>query len=408
MHVIIIGAGAAGLAAACEAAGNGARVTVLERHQRPGRKILASGNGRCNIMNTGRCYYHGRDLAHAVLDTVSQDDLRAFFQRSGLNILREPEEDGRLYPGVMQSSAVLQCLLSRLRELKGRLMTDCPCEKIIPEADGFRVMTPQGDLWADRVIVAAGSPAGGSLGHDAYDLLGGLGHHVSELLPALCPINCTGLPFSKLKGLRFPAGLTLFRDRKAVEYARGELLLTDTGISGICAMQLSASAASYPFDGKTFIDADLSPLMDIVPRHHLHLTQKPFPIPDPQAAGALLKSRIAFLPRKRLLEGLIPAQMIPFLDDGKTDIPALAARLTNIRLTVTGVVEERSQVIRGGADTDGFDRDTLESKHHRHLYAAGEILDVDGDCGGFNLMFAFASGILAGRSAANDCGWRSK
>ena len=173
-------------------------------------------------------------------------------------------------------------------------------------------------------------------------------------------------------------------------------------------MQLSASAASYPFDGKTFIDVDLSPLMDIVPRDHLHMTQRPFPVPDSQTAAALLTSRIAFLPRKRLLEGLIPAQLIPVLDDGQMDIPALAARLTNIRLTVTRTAADRSQVIRGGADPAGFNWDTLESKRHRHLYAAGEILDVDGDCGGFNLMFAFASGILAGRSAANDCGWRSK
>ena len=400
MHVVIIGAGAAGLAAACEAAGNGARVTILERHQRPGRKILASGNGRCNIMNTGRCYYNGREFADAVFDAVPLQELYAFFQKSGLNILREPEEDGRLYPSVMQSGAVLQCLLSRLRDLGCRLMTDCRCDRIIPENNGFRIITNQGELLSDSVIIAAGTPAGGNLGYAAYDLLSDLGHHITPLLPSLCPIRCTGLPFPRLKGSRFPAGLTLIRNGRKVEYSSGELLITDTGISGICAMQLSASAAALPYDGKTIISVDLSPLMDVSPRRHLHMTQPPFPEPDINAVSELLMNRCQYLARKRLLFGLIPSELIEVIDDGKMSIPALGGILTSIPLTVTGVIADRAQVIRGGTDTAEYDRSTLESKLYRHMYAAGEILDVDGDCGGFNLMFAFASGILAGRNAA--------
>ena len=400
MHLVIIGAGAAGLAAACEAAENGARVTILERHRRPGRKILASGNGHCNIMNTGRCYYHGRELADAVLDAVPSEEIHAFFQKSGLSILREPEEDGRLYPSVMQSGAVLQCLLSRLRDLKCRLVTDCRCDRIVPEDYGFRIVTNQGEFSSDSIIIAAGTPAGGNLGYDAYGLLSGLGHHITPCLPSLCPIRCSGLPFSRLKGSRFPAGLTLIRNGRKIEYSSGELLFTDTGISGICAMQLSASAAALPYDGETTVSVDLSPLMDVSPRRHLHLTQAPFPEPDINAVSELLMARSRYLPRKRLLYGLIPSELIDVTDDGKTDIRALSGILTNIPLTVTGVIADRAQVIRGGADPAEFDRTTLESGLHRHLYAAGEILDVDGDCGGFNMMFAFASGILAGRNAA--------
>ncbi len=400
MRVIVIGAGASGLAAACTAAENGAKVTLLEKHRRPGRKILASGNGRCNIMNTGNVYIHGEDLAKHVLQRVSRSELIGFWEKIGLQVLSEPEEDGRLYPSIMQSEAVLHCLLNRLRELNVELRTELPAESIERDKNGYLIRSKLGQLRGDSVIIAAGSPAGGNLGSNAYNLLKQLQHPVTPIIPALCPIQCDGLDFRMLKGLRFPAVLTLHRNGRPIEQSRGEVLLTDNGVSGICAMQLSGTAAQFPFDGKTVLCLDLSPLLDLSPRTHEHLFKPPFFTPPTDKTETLLNSRRAYLQRDRLLYGLIPEQLIPCLDDRKIGIKELATRLMNVPLTVKGVVSERSQVIRGGADLSAFRPDTLESKLYKGLYCAGEILDVDGDCGGFNLMFAFASGILTGRQAS--------
>ncbi len=402
MNVLVIGCGAAGMAAACAAAETGARVTVLEAHRRSGRKILASGNGHCNLMNDGFAYCHGAALAGEVLSRISREDLRSFFERTGLPVLRQPREDGRYYPAVDQSAAVTDCLIARMRELRVRLIPGSPVLKIRPRDHGFIVCTEQEEFSCDRVLAAPGSPAGGNLGADAYSLLTDLGHTLVPPLPALCPLLLSPAPGDALKGLRFPAMLRLLREGSIVEMSAGEALVTQKGLSGICAMQLAGTAAELMRAGTPVQCAvDLSPLMDLVPREHLHRTEPPFPPADPQRALRLLESR-SFLRRDRLLTGLLPAPLAQVLDRDRPALKELALRLTDLRLDVTGIAGESSQVIRGGIAADEWDPGTLESHLVPGLFAAGEILDVDGDCGGFNLMFAFASGILAGRSAGRE------
>ena len=399
MEVLVIGGGAAGLAAAI-AASEKARVTVLEKEDRPAKKLLATGNGRCNLMNTGApAYYHGEDLALAVLGDDGPARLRAFFARCGLNVASAPEEDGRVYPATGQASSVVDTLRFACARKGVRIVTSSPAGEILRRGGGFLVRAGGEEYRADRVIAACGSTAGVRDRTGAYALLTSLGHRMVPLLPALCPLECDMRGLGALKGLRVPAVLTLSADGVPLAQAGGEVLFGEKGLSGIAAMQLSCDAFSR-LSSRVTVSLDFSPLMDIAPRDHFHIAAGGTRFRTPGDAEALLRSRAAVLPREHLLTGLLPRVLADVTDRGNPKEDELARRLTAFVIPVTGVRASGAQVMRGGIDAGQFDPATLESRLVPGLYCAGEMLDVDGDCGGFNLMFAFLSGIAAGSAAA--------
>ncbi len=402
MTVLIIGGGASGMAAAVTAARLGARVTVLEKEDRVGKKLLATGNGRCNLLNDGPLfYYHGKALAEGLLGTDGPARVRAFFERCGLRVMHAAEEDGRVYPACGQAAAVCDALRFTCEREGVTLLAGAPAERVgYAPGQGFTVQGAFGTRRADKVIFACGSPAGTRSPAGAYRLLEALGHPVTPLSPALCPLECDMRGLGGLKGLRVPAILTLVKKDRPLARAGGECLFQDQGVSGICAMQLSADAWEA-LPGVSLL-ADFRPLMDLADRTHFHVSA-PSPMPAPETAPVLrlLEERNALLPRERLLNGLLPRVLADVMDRGRPALPDLARRLTAFPLTVTGVRESAAQVTRGGMDLAFFDPDTLESRRCPGLYCCGEMLDVDGDCGGFNLMFAFLSGIRAGECAAS-------
>lgn len=395
--VAVIGGGASGLAAAIAAAEAGAQVTVLEKASRVGRKILASGNGRCNLMNLGPAVYFGDPaFAETALEAADRAAIRAFLERTGLRLADRPEEDGRLYPACGQASAVLDALRQRCGVLGVRVVTDCGVTQVVSRADGFLLRTAQGDVEAERVVCAAGSPAGGKLGGDAYGLMTALGHRLIAPRPALAPLNCDMRGLQGLKGLRCPAVLTLSRDEKPIEAAGGEILFTDTGVSGVCAMQLARAAEA----GQT-LHIDFSPLMALRERTHFHTLSPEKPGGGCAAALAYLRGRAHTMEGAPLLTGLLPPALIRVAEREKADLPGLARLLTDFRLRVTGTRGmEGAQAAHGGLDTRSFDPKTMASRRVPGLFVTGEMLNVDGECGGFNLMFAWCSGMLAGRAAA--------
>ncbi len=398
--ILVIGGGAAGLAAACAAAFLGADVTVLEADRRPGRKILASGNGRCNLMNAGSgAYFHGRALAEAVLERCPQAELRAFFTRCGLRIPEQSEEDGRFYPATGQAASVLDCLRGTAAESGAVILPEKKADAIVPEGDAFAVLCGTERFSAKRVICACGSPAGGRLGRDSYALLRGMGHTMVAPLPALCPVECDMRGLGALRGLRVPAVVTLARGNTRRESAGGEVLFTEWGLSGICAMQLAASAMELYGGRDCVLYLDFSPLLCLAGRRHFH-TDRPVS-PDAEKVYLLLRERAARESEEACWRGLLPRTLAEVIFRRARGLREAAELLCAFPLRVTGVRAESAQVIRGGIAADEFSRGTLESKRHPGLYAAGEVLDVDGDCGGYNLQFAFASGILAGRDAAS-------
>ena len=398
--VLIIGGGAAGLTAALSASGEGARAAVLEAAPRIGRKILASGNGRCNLCNMGAPrYYGGQKLAEAVLAQCPVSRVLDFFHQIGLVTVEEA--GGRVYPACGQAAAVLDTLRRALDERAVPVICDAPAKAIARQGRTFAVETPQGVFAAPRVILCCGGIAGGKLGHDgsAYALLIGLGHHLVPPRPALTQLATEKSAVKGLSGLRLPVRLTLCDGETPVSAAQGEVLFADYGVSGVCAMQLSRKAGELlGKKRRPVLYLDFSPMIGLIPRVY---DRAPAQAPGGnfQAMEAYLRQRAHTLRPENLLRGLTPRLLSQRLEG--LSIAETARMLCAFPAPVTGVRGMgQAQVTRGGLKCEEFDPADFASRLVPGLFAAGEVLDVDGDCGGYNLLFAFASGLIAGKAAA--------
>ena len=403
--VIIIGGGAAGLTAALSASERGARVLMLEAANRVGRKILASGNGRCNLANMGpESYPGGGAFAGNVLARCPVNKILDSFH--GLGLVTVEEDGGRVYPGCGQAAAVLDVLRGAIERRGIEVLCDTPAQRIQPTKWGLRVHAG-GKAWdASAVIAACGGMAGGKLGHGggAYQLLTDLGHTLTPVKPALSPLMTEKSAVKGLSGLRLPAILTLCgqRGQPLGNPYQGEALFTDYGVSGVCAMELARLAGEEKEKTGAWpvLYMDFSPMLALCPQYYGALDET---MRDPnrhlKPIRAFLEERTHILPNDTLLRGMVPRLLAERLK-GQT-LTELARSLAAFPVPLTGVRGlEYAQVTAGGIACGEFDPDTLQSRLIPGLYAAGEMLDVDGTCGGFNLQFAFASGMVAGEQAA--------
>lgn len=400
--VIIIGGGAAGLTAALSASMGGAQTLILEAAPRIGRKLLATGNGRCNMANTGAPrYYGGKTFAQAVLARCAPEQVRQFF--AGLGLVTVEEVGGRVYPACGQAAAVLDVLRAAFARYHVDIQCDAPVQALRPSGDAFRLRTPQGEFSARRVIAACGGRAGGKLGHDgeAYALLTALGHPLRPVFPALTQLITEKEAVRGLSGLRLPARLTLCDGRQPYSAAQGEALFTDYGVSGVCAMQLSRDAGALLRRGrKPVLYLDFSPMLGLIPRLYDRVAAET-PEKNVPLLQAYLERRAHTLPPDMLLCGLTPRLLTEKLKS--LPLREVARMLAAYPAPIMGVKGfENAQVTGGGLDVAAFSPETLSSRLINGLYAVGEMLNVDGDCGGYNLQFAFACGILAGKSAAES------
>lgn len=370
-QITIVGGGATGLAAAVTAAHLGARVTVLERADRVGKKILQTGNGRCNLSNTAVApgAYNAPGFTLPALTGTGCAELRRFF--ASLGLFTYVDAEGRVYPVSDAASSVLDVLRLSCEEYGVRTLCGFDAVRVLPDgtvcgADGQTVP-------GDCVIVATG---GGT------SLLKSAGHRIVPFSPVLCPLKTDTAPIRGLSGVRVKCAATLSRGKQAVITLRGELLFRDYGVSGIVIFDLSRYA--HPGD---ILSIDLLP--DV-----------PF-----EALCQRLAARAVAHPARRgeiFLTGMFHSRVCAALlrTAGGTEPEALARAIKGFSLTVQGCGDSKqAQVTRGGAALDAFDPATLRSRRYPNLYAAGEALDIDGKCGGYNLHWAFASGILAAKSA---------
>lgn len=396
---IIIGGGASGLAAACIAAQNGASALLLEKNDKLGKKLLATGNGRCNVMNDGPPVYFGSEsFAKAVLTNCPKERVRGFLE--GLGLVLRREEGGRLYPSGNRADMVVSALTAPLENSSVSVKTGCAVTKL-RQTDGLWQVTDEngGHYTAPHVLLAGGGRAAPKLGgSDAmYAIAGSLGLDVTPLYPALCALETDKKPLHGLSGLRLLCRLTLCDGQRPIAAATGEALFGDSGISGVCAMQLARDAAIMTANGKTpTLYMDFSPLCGLC---DAVMERKAPAAPDLHAKDMLfwLKKRAQSLPYERLLSGFLPRPLDKRLL-GRT-VEETARLLTCFALPVRGVRGfDHAQVTAGGVSTRGVNAATMESPL-KGLYLAGELLDVDGDCGGYNLLFAFASGISAAEAA---------
>lgn len=443
MRTLVIGCGAAGAAAAIAAAERGDRVTVLERNRKPLKKLGVTGNGRGNLLNAsgaegyGERYFGDSSFALRVLETMPLASLRAFWE--GLGVPLTEEGEGRVYPAAYLASVAADAMLYRLGALNVEIVPCTRAASLRKASGGFIVEATQsvyadarlkpggklkqGELLneqrrvleADRVIVAAGGMAAPAHGTDgsAYALLTGLGHTLVPPRPALCAVLTEPAPIRGLSGQRARGALSLYAKSGAfLRRSRGEILFADDGLSGIAAMQLArfvgeGCAVRLDLCETVFGDAAKAGAQDAA---HGRTAQDAL-----SSAAHLLEERVRRFEGRALRE-LFTGAVTPALSSAllraaglqnaersagsltRVEQAALADAIAAFPLPVLGTRGfEQAQVTTGGLSTNEFDPSTLQSKLVKGLYAAGEMLNVDGDCGGFNLMFAVASGLCAGR-----------
>lgn len=394
--VLVIGGGAAGLAAAIAAAACGDQVTILERMDRVGRKILATGNGRCNLMNTGeRRFPGGKLLADAVLDRCGVAEQSRFWQHLGLRM--RMEDGGRVYPVSGMASTVLDTLRFAADDLRVELIPGVHVTGLFKARHGWTVMAGEQKWKADRVIVAGGGCAQPKLGSDgsAWVLLTNLGHHMVAAKPALTQIITDTAPIKGLNGIRVRTTVRVTANGADKYQESGELLFAEYGVTGVCVMQ----CARYAEAGDT-LHIDLIKAFGLdsadVFRQELQRRSRDW-------ANRPLTELLTGLCVPKLAQALIQAagihnsQRLICRELSSSDINRLVSIAADFKLSVRGVKGfDSAQVTAGGIEAGEFDSRTMESYYAPGVHAAGEVLDVDGDCGGFNLMFAFGSGILAG------------
>lgn len=401
--VAVIGGGASGMMAAVTAASEGARVILLEHKDRIGKKILSTGNGRCNFTNIHQepICYHSEDplFPWKVVEKFNAQAVISFFFQLGVY---SKNRNGYIYPNSDQASAVLDAFRMELDRLKVEIRTGVECREIRPGKKGFTVLTDQGPVRADRVILCAGSKAAPTTGSDGsgYDLAKKLGHRILPVLPALTALKCEEKFFKSIAGVRANGSVSIWSGGECIAKDTGEIQLTDYGISGIPVFQVSRYASKLLYEKKE-TDAVLDFMPDFTKEQtNAFLRARAKTRPDKSAEMFLIG-----LFHKKLCDLWIRLSEIPRQRKAGELTEDEIARLTSlikefrVRVRETNPYD-KAQVCCGGVDTREVDPETLESVYVPGIYFAGEILDVDGMCGGYNLTFAWASGYVAGKAAS--------
>lgn len=401
--VAVIGGGAAGMMSAVQAALLGAQVELYEKNNRVGKKLLATGNGKCNFsnMNMDKSAYYGSMAAFydEVFSKFGVKDTVDFFSQRGMLI---KDKNGYLYPRSEQAATVLDVLRFELEKCKVAVYTDVNVAGIRIEQNGINVVSGgNADKSYDAVILACGGMAAPKTGSDGsgFKIAQALGHHVIGVVPALVQLRCSEPFFKSVAGVRTDAGLTLYIDGHKEAYERGELQLTDYGISGIPVFQFSRKAA-YGLLHKRKVEADINFLPDYTDNEYEKLWETRWK----RQSSESLEQFLTGIANKKINQLIIKLAGCGPLDK-VSDIPAKKRKsiedlYRSLRITVCKTNDfEHAQVSAGGIVAEELTLD-LESKIVPNLYFAGEIIDMDGICGGYNLQWAWTSGAVAGRAAA--------
>lgn len=390
-RVVIIGGGASGMMAAIQAARTGAAVTLLEHNEKPGKKILATGNGRCNLTNLvqepSRYRSSQPDFPWKIITQYPLEDTLAFFSELGIYT---KDRNGWVYPYSDQAAGVAQVLELEARHQKVKIKTTEEVTDIFREDGQYLVKTATWQYPCDSVIISCGSSASNVEGSSTtgYELAEKLGHTVVKPLPSLCGIRGKDNYYAKWAGSRMDGRITLEIEGETVGEEQGEILFTEYGISGIGVFQLSRYAVRGTDEGKiATYHLDLMPQLTKEELVKLLL--------DRQQVGSYKNPQ-------ELLIGLLPRKMIDVLVKKTYEPEKIAERLKDWQVPVKGAYALRqAQICSGGVDPREL-TDQLESRLHPGIYFTGEVIDVDGPCGGYNLQWAWSSGAVAGRAAAEE------
>ena len=396
MNVCVIGGGAAGMLAALTAAENGHRVLLLERQSRIGRKLLATGNGRCNLSNyhVSPAHYHGgAGFCDFALSQFDVGETLQYF--ASLGLLTVSEASGRIYPMSNMAGSVLDVLRYALECPEIDLQTSQTVTAVRKMPEGFSVKTETDTFSARRLILAAGGAAGSKVGGgmDGYRLAKSLGHHRTALYPSLVQLKTDPTYPRALKGVKAQCGISICRGSQVLARNSGEVLFTEYGVSGPAIFDLSRSVSA----GGSDLTCLLNFFPDWVEAEVLHwLSQRQAAMAAHEASTLLTGSCHTRLGQMICKSAGFTNQRAAGLT--RDDLRRIARQATHFALPITGTCGfDQAQVTAGGLDTSEFDPRTLQSRLVPGLYACGELLDIDGDCGGYNLQWAWSSGRLAGK-----------
>ena len=381
----IIGGGYSGVISAIYASKNN-EVTILERNNTLLKKLLLTGNGRCNyfnsVMTLDKFHSNNKELIEDIITMENIEELDNFFIELGLF---PKVKNGYYYPYSNQASSVKDLLLSKLKELNVNIKTEYLVEKIEKKDNKFIV---NNELEFDKIIISTGGKAYPKTGSDGkgYDLLKSFGHTITKLCPSLVQITSDNKFLKELSGIRSEVNLSLFDKDKKIKEEQGELQFTDYGISGICTFNLS----SYLRDGidNKYISVNFMPL-------------------DIKSFTLFMESNNTIFER---LEGILNYKLVKVLlklsnikensywkDITSKQKEDLINNLFNYKVSITGTKSfDQSQVTAGGVVLSEINTKTMESKLVKDLYVTGEVLDLDGECGGYNLTLCFITGFIAG------------
>ena len=389
MDTIIIGAGAAGLTAAIFAAENGEHVTVIEHESRPAKKILVTGNGRCNLTNENMdlsCFYGDREFIKDVLTLFNQKSTISFFDGLGLQVIKR---NGYVYPAGLQAGAVALALRSRAESLGVKIKTNNIIKSIVKEKDKF-VVDVGFEYKGHRLIIATGGKSIPGTGSDGsgYEIAQKMGHNIIEPKPALTALIINDFSLKKASGVRVSGEVTL----DDVHKQRGEIQITEYGLSGIPVFNLSRNAekgSSISID--FFPEYSKKELREMIKRI-LAIRKK-----------ENLISALTGLMNEKLAQAVVFQANIKNENAGSLSIEDIEKIVELVKANRHTVSKRKgfdfAQVTQGGVDCNEINSKTMESKIINGLYFAGEIIDVDGICGGYNLQWAWSSGAIAGGAA---------
>jgi predicted Rossmann fold flavoprotein len=390
VNTVIIGGGAAGIFAAISAASRGDSVVILEKTGNLGKKILATGNGRCNLLNDDMDVSHynasARKLVGSVFEKFGKKDIQDFFNKLGLALY---SQDGRIFPRTNQAASVLRVLALELKRLSVPIKFNFDCNSVVPSHNNFNVSSKSGEtIRCRKVILTGGGRTYPSFGSDGsvYGLACRLGHSLVEPVPIAVPLVVKDSLCHQLQGQKIFASARSVINGEVGEKVEGELLFTKYGLSGTCILDVSeAVSIAIARQGKTqvLISVDMVPFMnetDLKAELELRWNNAP--------------------DAEDMLVGILPNKFGPALQ-GLFD-HGIEAAVKTLKHRVFRVSDTRgwneAEFTAGGISTGEITEGTLESKLKKGVFFAGEVLDVNGERGGYNLAWAWASGWVAGRT----------
>jgi len=399
--MIIIGAGAAGLVAAIISARAGGRVTLLEQNRKVGKKILVSGNGKCNIdnkcINLHRFHSQNPSFVEEVLDGYGFETVEEFFTSIGLELVEGKK--GKMFPMSLQASSVAELLEYEAKRTGVKIICDCTVTGIEKEGDIFKVETSQGTKACDKLLIASGSPAAPQLGgnNSGYDFATKMGHSLIPRHPSLVQLCSEESWVKACAGVKVAGVAKLYANGEYITEKKGDLLFTNYGISGLAILDLSREVSTRLAN---FDYCELS--LDLMPTL------------SKEKLTNLLLGRVqkgSEKPIELWLQGVINKKLIKIIleqskcrsrverDLNRKEINKLVHSIKNLKLSINDTKGFKgAEVATGGIDTTEVNPQTMESKLVPNLFFAGEILDVDGDRGGFNFHFAWVCGLRVGDS----------